>query len=378
MQPSLATPLQLESSPATVHESLLTGLMAPWHPPKLPLKQVCDPKVHDPTSVCPHCLIAPLMHAQPSLGMPLQFASSPCIAHESRGAGETAPWHGPNAPFTQVLMPLWQIPVSVLEPHCTVSPSRQEHPALGLPLQSVSSPAIVHESCSPGPTEPSHAPQSLVRLPSAMMQVRSPDRHWPCPSRPGCSSQGSTLPGTHIHTSSRKLSGSPSQSLSRSELQSRAPVAVQRLGRGPASPRRGAQGPASSSHAEDLLPAALLPAPSGANIPTFLVGSSVLEPAPSEGTAAEVGLGGFVARPASRIDACQTAKSSGSVNDRSFGSQAVDNIPATKLVSNTVALATSNLFVIVICPNPQEYSRESAKLRGVTGPLVTHFARAST
>jgi hypothetical protein len=103
----------------------------------------------------------------------------------------------------------------------------------------------------------------------------------------------------------------------------------------------------------------LLPAPSGASIPTFLAGSSVLEPAPSEATAAEGELGGFVAPPASRIEACQTANSSGSVNGRSFGSQAVDSTPATKLVSNTVALATSNFFVIVIGKDPQKYRRES-------------------
>src|SRR6187402_3507851 len=115
------------------------------------------------------------MQAQPSLGTPLQLESSP-RTHESRGAGGTAPVHSPNASFTHVLVPNAQMPMSVVDPHGCVSPSTQVQPSFGMPLQFVSSPRT-QESSAPGPTASWHAPQSLAPLPESAvtMQMRVPD-----------------------------------------------------------------------------------------------------------------------------------------------------------------------------------------------------------
>jgi hypothetical protein len=83
----------------------------------MPFAQICDPNWQSPTSVLtPHALVSPLMQVHPSLATPLQLASSPCTAQESRGAGGTAPTHSLKAPSVQVLLPIWQIPSSVAEP----------------------------------------------------------------------------------------------------------------------------------------------------------------------------------------------------------------------------------------------------------------------
>jgi hypothetical protein len=157
-----------------------------------------------------------------SSGLPLQSLSSPEL--QSRRAGNTAPWHAVKAPFRQVLVPRWQIPVSVSGPQGTTCPSTQLHPPLGVPSQFESSPATVQESEPPGPTAPVHAPSSLVRFSSPARHTCSPARQAPLPSRSGCSSQACVLSTVQRHTSSTVLSGCPSQSLSSPELQSRVPA----------------------------------------------------------------------------------------------------------------------------------------------------------
>src|SRR5690349_21593121 len=95
-----------------------------------------------------------------SSGDPSQSLSS--LEAQLRGAANTAPTHCPKLPPTHVWLPRWQIPSSVSGPHGRVSPSMQGQPPLFVPSQLVSSPSTLQESCSPGPTEPSQAPQLLV------------------------------------------------------------------------------------------------------------------------------------------------------------------------------------------------------------------------
>lgn len=168
------------------------------------------------------------MQVHPSLGMPLQLASSPRI-QESRAAGDTAPTQAENAPLTQVLVPKEQTPTSVGEPHCWMRPSTQAQPSFGTPSQSVSSPAMAHESAEPGATAPSQLLQSLVLPPASVLglHVRVPGLQTPTPSKPGCWSHVSIVPTTQRQMSSTVLSARPSQSLSRSDAQSRGPVGMQ-------------------------------------------------------------------------------------------------------------------------------------------------------
>jgi hypothetical protein len=151
--------------------------------------------------------------------MPSQSLS--CAELQSRRAGNTAPWQGVKAPFWQVLVPRWQMPLSVCGPQAIICPSTQGQPPFGVPSQVESSPAALHESAALGPMAPVHGPQSLLELPAPRTQACSPPWHGPLPSSPGCSSHACLLLPAHRQTSSARLSGRPSQSLSSAEAQSR-------------------------------------------------------------------------------------------------------------------------------------------------------------
>lgn len=97
------------------------------------------------------------MQGQPSLALPLQFASSPAIAQLSNGSGGVSPLQGPQTCATQVWVPAWQLPVFV--PHARTSPSTQAQPSFGIPSQLASSPPTSQRSRAWGPTAPSHAAQ---------------------------------------------------------------------------------------------------------------------------------------------------------------------------------------------------------------------------
>jgi hypothetical protein len=229
-------------------------------------------------------------------------------------------------------MPNWQIPFSVSGPHGCVCPSTQGQPPLSVPSQSVSSPAIEHESCWPGPTSPAQTPQSLVRFPWPRMQVREPARHWPRPSRPGCSSQGSTLPGTQTHTLSRTLSGCPSQSASKSELQSRGPVRRQVAAPESAS---GRQEPASPRHGPFATsPVWTPPTTGGGCSPSGPGARSRVARFASSAESSEVD------RPASSSMPRSAARSDGSAKCLSVGSHAIDpsTVPVAKPPARTRAM----------------------------------------
>jgi hypothetical protein len=99
----------------------------------------------------------PGVQAQPSLGTPLQFASSPVVAQESLAAGGISPAHIPQVRFVQVCIPDWQFPVSL--PHVRVVPLTQLQPPLGVPSQLASLPAVLQSSAAAGATAPTHADQ---------------------------------------------------------------------------------------------------------------------------------------------------------------------------------------------------------------------------
>ncbi len=107
-QPSLGVPLQLESSPLTVQSSWAAGAMlqAPHFPPE----QVCIPAAQAPSA--PPALQeragSTSRQAHPSLGVPLQVASSPLVAQLSAAAGETL--QALHRPPAQVSVPLAQLP----------------------------------------------------------------------------------------------------------------------------------------------------------------------------------------------------------------------------------------------------------------------------
>src|SRR5262245_54751872 len=129
--------------------------------------------------------------------MPSQSLSTPGRAPQSRGPAETAPTHEPSRPPVHVAVPNAQTPTSVAGPQAYVLPSMHVHSSLGRPLQLASSPSTVQLSAAAGPTEPSQGPQLLERLSAAATQVRSPAWHGPLPSRSGCASHASVVPGSH-------------------------------------------------------------------------------------------------------------------------------------------------------------------------------------
>jgi len=102
-----------------------------------------------------------------------------------------------------------------------VLPSTQVQPSLGLPLQLSSLPGV-QASAAAGPTLPVHVPHALVLRSVATTQVWVPALQRPLPSWPACSPQGRVVVAAQTHTASRVLSGSPSQSLSAADVQSRA------------------------------------------------------------------------------------------------------------------------------------------------------------
>jgi hypothetical protein len=98
------------------------------------------------------------MQGQPPLAVPSQSASSPRNAQLSNCCRAISPSHGPHACPVQVCVPCWQLPVSV--PQARTSPSTQAQPSFGIPLQFASSPPTSQRSRARGPTAPSHAAQA--------------------------------------------------------------------------------------------------------------------------------------------------------------------------------------------------------------------------
>lgn len=72
-----------------------------------PAVHVWTPCLHNPAAAGPHACVSPSIHGHPSLGVPLQEASSP-LMHESWAAGATL--HVCHRLSDQVCEPLAQLP----------------------------------------------------------------------------------------------------------------------------------------------------------------------------------------------------------------------------------------------------------------------------
>src|SRR5262249_30588305 len=147
-QPSLGVPLQLASSPLTAQLSAAAGAML--QAPHLPLTHIWVPAAQLPLR--PAELQArgasPTMHSQPSLGTPLQLASSPLTAQLSAAAGRLL--QAPHLPLTQLCAPLAQLPMAPALLQRRASSAAQAQPSLPVPLQLASSPAMSQPSIAAG------------------------------------------------------------------------------------------------------------------------------------------------------------------------------------------------------------------------------------
>src|SRR5688572_26076017 len=154
VQPSLGTPLQVESSPES-QVSLGLGATLPEHAPHVPPTHCRVPFLQFPVAD-PHASCAPSRHGQPSLATPSQSESSPAV-QVSAPVGSTLPSQGCQTPSAQVCVPWLQLPIAL--PHGRVAPFVHEQPSFGMPLQLESSSAS-HVSFTCATTWPTHSPQA--------------------------------------------------------------------------------------------------------------------------------------------------------------------------------------------------------------------------
>jgi len=133
------------------------------------LVQVWVPGLQIPIAAGPQGCVSPLTQGQPSFAVPLQLASFPLVVQLSAAAGLML--QAPHLPPEQVSVPAAQLPSRPAEAQVRGgSTSRQVQPSLGVPLQVASSPLVAQLSAAIGCTlQVLHLPPAQVSVPAAQL-----------------------------------------------------------------------------------------------------------------------------------------------------------------------------------------------------------------